>query len=525
MNRNNLVIILLVSAALVIAYSWYSSYPLSMNSANDNVFNHISLLYWASLPAILVALFAVAVVSRNYSVKWIAAIALVVTIYSLAYFYRMLPGSDSHYFRGLTEYFVQTRNLDASQQNHIYFQWPSFFLFNDITTSISGLGLPTFEFISYTVIGLLMSTALYVHFSKTFRNGAFLAVAAFFISVYSFLNYQSAPFSLAFGILLTLFMLENRQRSIGATIAMMALYIGITFMHAFVPLFFILYLFFRFLVNRDRRYIYLFALTLTIYAMVQITQALLFFAKSIRDTFTLLFASEYSGMVDITISGASLPVDRIVQTFSRTATVLAIALCLIGFIFALTKKKMRDIDKAIFFAGIVYSAIGIVLSTLGSRAIPMAFIPVALGAAYLFESKYKRILGGIFCISLIFFVFVPMHASLGDYPIFFQTKNEYETEHFILDKYDMNASTTILSEISVRSYLRPQVPENVELQSVISVLFKSQEIGSIKCIVYDIGFEKALQKSDMPVENASREILSGFDVVYNSGTAYIAVRP
>ena len=253
-----------VGVSLMIC-SWYLSYPLSIDSVGDFVFNHISLLYWFSLMIILTTMCAIAITSRNNSLKWMIAIGLVISIYSLSYFYYMLPGSDSQFFRGLTEYFIKTKDLDPLKPSHSYFQWPSFFLLADMAISVSGLELANFEFLLYTIIGFLMATAFYVYASKAYKNGGFLAVVAFFVAMFYFLNYQDVPFSLAFGLLFLLFMLETRQKSFNVILTMLVLFTGISFTHLIVSVFFVLYLLIRCMLNRSKQYGRLFLLTLIIY--------------------------------------------------------------------------------------------------------------------------------------------------------------------------------------------------------------------------------------------------------------------
>src|SRR5665647_2122434 len=207
-------------------WSWYLSYPLSVISSNDFVFNHISILYWFSLPLLLASMFLMAVTSKSNFLKWILSIGIVLTLFSISYFYLMMPGADSQYFRGLTEYFFKTRSLDASQLNLNYYQWPAFFLLADIVTSVSGLSLVNYEFLLYALIAFLLSSALYVYAFKKHNMNGFLAVAAFFISIAYFINYQSVPFSLALGLLFVLLMFEPHKKSAASTVIIIVLYVS-----------------------------------------------------------------------------------------------------------------------------------------------------------------------------------------------------------------------------------------------------------------------------------------------------------
>ena len=520
LKKNKLLLFPFFMGIILMAYSWYSSYPLSIDSVDDFIFNHVSILYWISLPLILTSMYMLAVTSKSHISKWIIAVGIVMTIYSLSYFYYMLPSSDSHYFRGMTEYFMRTKNLDPSQPNHKYFQWPSFFVLADVATSVSGLELANFQFLLFTIIGFLLATTLHVYASKTYKNGGFLAVVAFFIGVFYFLNYQCVPFSLALGLLFVLFMLETRQKSISVTLTILVLFTSISITHAFVPLFFIIYLLIRCILNRSKQYGRLFLLTLIIYLTVQVTQAQFSFANNIWIVMT--FPSEYSLKVEATLAPVTVPIDVIVQMFSRTVTVTNVMICVAGFIFLLIKRKMRDLDKAIFLTGTVYLTFGTVFYTLGLRAIPLAFIPISLGASYLFESKLRPYLNCFFLILLSLFAFVPLHTSFTYLPYMFQTKEAYTTANFMIEKYDWNRYSTILADAGPKWYISPQVEGNSIIETDISQIFSSSDIETYECMIYSVGLGKSLLRYNVSEEETSRVILDRFNVIYNSGLSYIA---
>ncbi len=519
LEKNKLLLFPFFMGIMLMIYSWYLSYPLSIDSVGDFVFNHVSLLYWFSLPLILTTMCAIAITSKNNSLKWMITIGLIISIYSLSYFYYMLPGSDSHYFRGLTEYFIRTKDLDPSKAFHRYFQWPSFFLLADVATCVSGLELANFEFLLYTIIGFLLATALYVYASKAYKNGGFLAVAAFFVAMFYFLNYQCVPFSLAFGLLFLLFMLETRQKSFNVILTMLVLFTGISFAHAFVPLFFVLYLLIRCVLNRSKQYGRLFLLTLIIYLLVQVTQARFSFIDNMRRVFTL--PSEYSGVVEATLTPVSVPIDVIAQMFSRGVTITTVMICFAGFIFLLIKRKMRDLDKAIFLTGAIYSAFGIIFFTLGSRAIPIVFIPISLGASYLLESRFRPYVKSLFLVLLILFAFIPLHDSFYDSQIMFQTKEAYQTENFFIDHYNWTNPSFILAHFRVITYLQTNQPSVAYFEDdVYPPLF--QRIKEYDCIVYTVGLGINLLRYNYTTDKILSE--EKLNVVYNSGFSYIAIK-
>ena len=522
MKKSRLLLLPLIIGIALMVYSWFLSYPLSIDSSDDFVFNHVSILYWFSLALTLPSMYLIAVTSKRGYLKWIMTLGIFMMIYSSSYFYYMLPGSDSHHTTGLTQFFIKTGSLDYSQLSRSYFQWPAFFVLSGVMTSVSGLELATIEFLTYAIIGFLMATALYVYASKGYKNGGFLVVIAFFAAMYNYLNYQFAPFSLAFALLLLLFMLGSRPWSSGLLVTVLVLFLGITLMHAFVPIFFILYLLIQYIVSRNQRYGKLCLLTSIIYVAVEFAMAPIGFASSILSTMTR--ASEYSQA--ITIKPASIvPVDAIAQMFSRAVPVVFGVICLAGFIALLVKRKMRRLDGALLACGIIYSSLGVVLYTLGSRAIPLAFIPISLGASYLFESRFRPYLTCLFLVLLTLVAFIPLHTSFADSPITFQTKEAHTTADFMIDKYDWNTHSTILAHVSDWAYIFPQIEGNAVIYTDFSSGFQNLSIETYDSIIYSVGLAKSLQKNSFSEENTSRQILGAFNVVYNSGFSYITEKP
>ena len=350
--------------------SWYLSYPLAISSVGESLFSSVSILYWLSLPLLLVPLYIVALTSKS-NLKWIISIGIFITLYSISYFYLLLPGSDSQFFRGMTEYLAQTQNLNPLQPNHSYYQWPSFFITSYVASAISGLSITSFEFLLYTIIGFFLTVSMHFYASRTHRNSSFLMVIVFFISMFYFLNYQCVPFSLALGLLFLIFMLETEHRNIRLTITIEILFVGLVLTHAFVPLFFIIYLLFRTVLDRSKYYGRLFLFALSLFFIIQLTIAQNAFATHIM--VLLNSSNEYSSIIEATTTPATIPLDNIAQTFSRFVTFGLVGICSVGFIYLTLKRKLRNLDKALLLTGILYSGLGVFLAALGSRAIIIAF--------------------------------------------------------------------------------------------------------------------------------------------------------
>lgn len=451
------------------------------------------------------------------------AVCCVLTLYSSFYFYYRLPGSDAHYFRGMTENFIRTENLDPSRATHFYYQWPSFFILADIATLTSGLELATYEFLLFAIIGFLLATALYVYASKAYAHGDIFAVVAFFVVMFYFLNYQTVPFSLALGLLFLLFMLEVREKSSSGISTMLVLYVGISIMHAFVPLFFVLYLLMRSIVSRSRHYLNLTILTLMVYFSVQFTLAQYSFSDIVISITGA--PTEYSRIVSSTLTPVTVLTDVVAQALSRTVTIAFGVICFAGFFLIVIRRKMREMDKAIFLTGALYSGLGLIVYTLGSRALPIIFVPVSLGILYVYQSKFRPYLKCLILIFLILSVFISIHISFGGIPVTFQTREAQTTADFMIDKYDWNLNTLILSDVGQNAYLDPQVSGHALVQNVASEAFSSQGVETYDCIIYDVGFERTLQSSGISAEKTSQEVQSEFNLIYNLGSSYIAIKP
>ena len=523
MKKNRLLIIPFFTGLVLLAYSWYLSFPLSVNSVGDSIFNHISILYWFSVPLLLTSMFLIAISFENKYLKWIMAAGFVVVLYSLSYFYYTISTGDAIFFRGLTQNFINTSNLNPTQVIHNYYQWPSFFLLANITTTVSGLRLTAYEFLLFTIIGFLLSTALYVYASKNYDGSSgFLAVAAFFVVSFIYLDYQAVPFSLAFALLFILFMLETRERSAGTTLAMLLLFTSTVITHAFVPLFFVIYLLIRSIISKSRQYFELFLLTLVIYVIAQITFAVFTFRGDLISVFTV--PSEYSSVVEATLASTSASFDAIIHSLSRTATIAFAVVCIAGFVILVFRRKLRAIDTAILLTGILYSGLGVVLYVLGLRAIPVAFVIIALGASYLFQGKIRKYLKYFIVVLVVLVVFVPMQSSFSGFPITFQTKETFATTNFMIEKYNWNSYSYVIADSGTRWFILPQIQGNTQIDTDLAPRFGLANITMYNSIIYSVGVAEALNASNISAESTSQQIISKFDIVYNSGYSYAAIK-
>jgi hypothetical protein len=466
-------------------------------------------------------MYLIAVNVKSNLLKWMLTVGIVFTFFSLFYFFLKLPGSDSSWFRGQTEYFIKTSSLDPSLINHLYFQWPAFFVLSNIGASVSGLGLLQLEFLQYALIGFILATALYVYFSKIWKSGAILSVIAFFIVMFTFLNYQDVPFSFAFGLLFVLFMIETRQGSTGVVVTELLLFVCLAIAHAFVPLFFILYLVIQSVIQKSKRYALLVVVTSAVYLLVQLTIARFSFGFNLG--LLTKHSSEYTSIVSRTFAPIMFPLDTVAQTFSRGITIVLALLCFVGFAFLLFKRGLRSVDKAIFVSGGIYSVLGVVLFLLGSRAFPILFIPLCLGLAYLFEGRFGKYVKYVFLIVILLVVFIPIHTTFSDPAMLFQTNEEYSVAHFMIDKYSWSINGLVLLDSGTLWYIAPQIygGSTPTLIDVSMSGFQNPDLGVYNSIVYSNRLKQELQEYNIFLDQIPKEVLENYSVIYNSGSCYV----
>jgi hypothetical protein len=367
----------------------------------------------------------------------------------------------------------------------------------------------------YAIIGFLLTTTLYIYASKAFKNGGFLAVVAFFIAMFTFLNYQFAAFTIAFSLLLLLFALDTRRWTSSMVLTMLVLFTSMTLTHAYVSVFFVIFLLIRSIISRSKQDRMVFLLASIIYLVYQITSTNNPFAAIIWPMETL--RTEIIRMY-VKVSPVSVPIDAIAQEFTAAILITTVTICVSGFIILLIKRKIRDLDKAIaiFLTGAGYFGIGIMLWILGSRAIPLAFIPVSLGTSYLFETRFKPYLKSFFLVLLILFSFIPLHAAFTK-NIFFQTRESYRAENFFIDHYHWTERSFILAQFWVADYF--------ESKQTVNAYFFSRDplmISKVDTIFYTVGLGLEMRDLNYTIEKITNE--ERLNVVYSNGFSIVATK-
>ena len=499
----------------ILFISWFQSYPVSVDSSGDYLFNHISPLYWISLPVLLGTLSVVAAKSKKATLKWIAVLGVVTSMYSISYFHYLLPGSDSHYVLGQAEYFIASGDLNPSGAGHSYFQWPLLYTLCSMATNLMGLELMHFEFILYAVIGFLYVTSLYGYFSRIDKDSSYVAVIAFFILSPRMLNYQFAPFSLAIGLLFLLFMIEScGTTSRNTMVATLIIFASMTLIHPFVPVFFSLYMVVKYALSKEKRYVTLFMLTSIIYLTVLVFYTS-YFPRAVRHL--VMRGREYSQFVETFTVEPVNPIDAVAQTLASTVLIATAMISSLGSMILLLGRKLRHTDHAILISGILYAAAGALIPIFGLRTLCEIAIPLSFGATFFLKTRFKKYYTVFFLVLVILSTFVTLHESFSWK--WFQTRDDYRSANFFVEFYDLSDGERILSHVTVAGYIQPKIGTSAVFDDGYRF---PPDLETYDCIVYTAGLEKSLLMWNYSVETENHKMEENFNIIFNSGSSFIA---
>ena len=516
--KKKLILLPFILGLFLIFYSWSISYPISTDSPSDFLYNHISPFYWLGLVIVYPSLYIMGFLFKWNSLKWIVALGIVTFIHSSVYFYWSIPGSDSHYFRGLTEYFVETGDLDPSKAYHSYFQWPLFFVLEKVAYTL-GVNLRFFEFALFAILGFLYTTSLYYLFHRFSKYGAHLAVISYFILMTYYLNYQFAPFSLAFALLLILFMLDSHEYSSSAMVlTKLIIFTAITLIHSFTPVFFISYVLLKFFFSKDRQYVRLFQITSMIFLSVLTLRAVFFLPMALEELLGLQ-STVYVRFSETLFIQATTPIDELAQNIGRIVLISTGLVTGSGFIILFLKRKIGKINLALFFSGIIYVIASTVLPILGTRAFAILGIPLSLGIIYFLKTRFRIVFQCLFLILITLFAFVPLHSSFSSTrsQLMFQTEENYQCANFWIDYYSPDEPRLMGTDPQTAWYLVTKLRSpNVSFE----INFFNRNITDYDCILFTISLESSVLRYNYKMEEITRET-NKLSTVYDSGNALI----
>jgi len=481
-----------------VVLGWYHSYPVSIPPPGRFAFENISVLVWPGLSLVLTSLY---LISRSASKKvaFLCATVFVFFVFSYYLFFPLLPGPDAHTFRARAILFSI---VGADPAQNRYFQWPSFFVLNDVLTHILGLDMDSVSVLVFVVTGFLLSCSLFLFFSAEDETLGFCGVALYFVGLFWFLNYQFAPQSLALGFFFVLVNLTSRRhRSI--EVASLAVFTGLVFLHAFIAPLFILYYFI--LTLRDRTRLNSLVSYCVIYLGFLVYFAVYHF-QSLLETLPALYYAfleygEYRDIVQRTFSSPVTIIDAVAQVFSRGTTISIWGMLGLGFLARVLKRDIRTVNLAMLFAGLSHLAIGLFLPVLGARALQIVFVPFVSGYR-VFVRRTKTIAAVCLILVLILFPFNIIHQiyDAGSPTFLIETPSgERASEALIKSLQTRNPGINLLSSDHDGSYIVNRLPSYFNIWSSTPPSVQLQILLSHKYdyVIYSPLLEKELSYSGL----------------------------
>jgi len=425
---------------ILMLISWHFTYPIHMPELDEIIFTQFYPFIWPGLVLSLMGLFLAGYYSKRKSVKAICASFFPVVLYAHSFYFSYIPTSDSGAVRAMFEVFHHTGINPAVES---YFYYPIYFTLNEMTSQIFGLGADGLATIFFALFGVLLALYLYLFLFKTTENDcnqiAFLAVPLYFIAIFTYLNYQWVPQTLALVFLLLLLILFDQKKTEYKLLSII-IFTVLVFTHLFIPAIFLLFLGITAIKKREFRNIFL--LMTSIYVLV-LTYYATFYLPVIIDAFRQSiygFGEEYT--IDISRSFME-PIglaSQIISTINRIRIPLVWIVISIGFFIGFIKRKINFSAVALGITGSFYFGVGMFYSVLGTRALQILFIPLVIGIGF-FIAKWKKPTLVFVTIIIILSVFGPIRDSYDDHQ--FQLNEERSACNFLANTMSTEQSTKL----------------------------------------------------------------------------------
>jgi len=401
---------------IFIIYSWNASYPISIPLLTENIFYSFYPTIWPGMIFSLVGLFMIAYFSKKTIIKIFCTILFPLILYVPTFFFTYIPSPDSGNVRGMFQIF----NITGINSPIIsYFEFPGYFSLNQVIHKIIGVDEKGVALISFILYGILLGLFLYLFFSR-FKNEKslqvipFLLVFMYFIGLFTYLNYQWAPQTLAlvyFAILIYIstFMLSHPVK-IEWNFIFIFLFIPLLFTHAFFPVIFISY--FGILTIKGRQLFPILIIIISCYIIWTIYHTTYHFELYLR-TFEQSIRGlglEYTYSVSRALQTPSDVLDQLISVSNRIAIPLIWGIASVGTLILLLKRKINYVWISLGVVGFFYLGLGVFYSILGLRAAQIVFIPLTVGFMF-FITKWKKLTIVLIVIILVLSVFGPMRTA------------------------------------------------------------------------------------------------------------------
>jgi hypothetical protein len=470
--------------------SWYNSYPILIGGLNETTFSQFSPLIWPGIFLTSFGLFLTGYFSPRNSVKAACAAIFPISVYAYVLYFNGTATSDIGNVKSMFDVFHFT-GIDSSVIS--YFQYPTYFTFNEVIARLTGMDANSIAMILFTVFGALLGLYLYLFLAKVTNvygnQVAILGVFLYFSIAFSFLNYQWVPQTLAlvfFFLLLILITLRGNKYKI-LTLVVFTL---LVFTHIFIPVIFLLFFGLYSLKKRERFRLFIIMSCIYMAVLVYFTT---YYLPQIVNAFmeTVYGFGEYSETLSQSFKATTSLFDQIISNINRIRVPLTLGVLAVGFVFSLYKKKMHYMLLILGVVGGMYLALGLVYSVLGLRALQVLIIALVAGVGFLLVRMKKPTIV-LVTVLIILSIFGPLRGS-------------YDQTQFILNEEENTCRFLALSVSSEKfSYIGLDQVDWGYMTNIASYINKGHtlKIRPSNKLFYDI-FNNSIKSNNYVIYNSN----------------------
>jgi hypothetical protein len=411
---------------ILITISWYYTYPVYLSSINEVTFSQFFPSLWPGIIFALIGIFLVGYYSRNKIIQVVCCCLSPILLYITPLFYSYLSSSDCGAVRSM---FLIFQKVGVNSHVVPYFEFPNFFVLNEILHQTVGVNEKGVALISFILYGILLALFLYLMIPKLmgqkYNQVSFLLVIIYFIGMFSFLNYQWVPQTLALVYFFLFVFISTYLFSEPLTIEwkflLILIFFPLSFTHTFIPA--IALLFFGLLTIKKRYLLPHFLFLISIFIVITLYYTMIHFnqyAEVLRQSL-LGFQGQYTASISGSFREPGDMMSQLISIMNRIRIPLIWIISSCGTLILFFKRKIEYFLIALCLAGGIYLAIGMFYSVLGLRTLQILFVPLSIGITF-FIFKWKKLTLIVILFILILAVFGPMRTAYNETQ--FQTDEE-----------------------------------------------------------------------------------------------------
>lgn len=413
--------------------SWYNSYPIHIGSLEDITFTQFSPLIWPGILLTALGLFITGYFSPRNSVKAICAAIFPVSLFAYVLYFNGTATSDIGNAKSMFDVF---HVIGINPSVIEYFQYPSYFTFNEVTAQMTGMDANSIAMIFFALFGVLLGLFSYLFLFKVTKSignqVAFVGVVLYFSLSFSFLNYQWVPQTLAlifFFLLLILITLEGRKYKIFTLV----IFIALIFTHLFIPIIFLV--FFGIYSLKKRESFRLFIVMTCLYAAILAYYTSHYIPQLVDAFMDVIYGfDEYKNTLAQSFRNTSTSAfDQLISQINRVRVPITIGILAIGFAIGFFRKKIHYSILVLGIVGGIYLLLGLVYPVLGWRALQVLILALVAGIGFLIgPSKMKKPTMALVTILIVLSIFGPLRFC-------------YDQTQFILDEEETSCRFLVSS--------------------------------------------------------------------------------